>query len=365
MKNSFRFALIIWVSAFLLTSKHSLACTSFAFRSGECIVQAYNFDFPNIFAGHGFFNPSGLEKKSFNRNVMRKEFVGTPLTWKAEFASFSFSPVGADFPITGVNEAGLSVTLLEQKDLPGQSSNLSQPFVTEVQFVQYLLDTSHSLGSAIENAQKVRVVNSIVMGHYFVCTSQGCVILEYGPEGFRIFTPSAMAIENKTFRSSLQSLAESTDTTLNYERYKRAVALARNYSALGNDPLGYAYSGLETLTQPHTQWQIIYTLKENENPQFAFRLSNRNAANPVEIRAEINFEELKKSDGRQSFSLYKLAKEASELALEPHGRDQAKALLQEADRLIYPIRHFLEAYESENVKTNGQCSSTVRLLLPK
>jgi choloylglycine hydrolase len=177
------------------------ACTTFlAAREGEVVVGK-NYDW-DIGEGLVVTNQHGVAKQAI---VMRPG--DRPARWVSKHASVTFNQYGREMPNGGMNWAGLVVEVmwLDASVFPPSDD---RPAVTELQFVQYLLDTSATVAEAIARAREVRV--SLVHGkvHYLVCDRGGaCAALEFIGGKLVVTTGAAMPVKTLTNHTYAQSVA--------------------------------------------------------------------------------------------------------------------------------------------------------------
>ena len=127
-------ARFILVLAFLVARPSSQACTVFESPFAGDTRYAHNVDwydsFPNV-KGVLVMNPANLRKKG--------ELYGAPLKpaeWISAYKSLTFSIAGAEFPVSGFNEKGLSMMIWELAASKYPEASDPRPGVGVSQFVQ-------------------------------------------------------------------------------------------------------------------------------------------------------------------------------------------------------------------------------------
>lgn len=183
--------IFLCVSTLLLPSAPVFACTTASTpnlkKTGPIIVKSFDWD-----------NPDGLV--FINQPHMQKRAVGVENSafWQSKYSSVTFNQWGLNMPMGGMNEKGLVVEVEKVgtiKDYPEAKTQSGKKALNQLQWVQYILDNSHSLKSAVENAKKVYVVPSFSVTipgtkaikvfdidavHYQVCNKKGeCKSFEY------------------------------------------------------------------------------------------------------------------------------------------------------------------------------------------
>lgn len=248
----------------------------FAFDAAGEVYAAKNLDW---FAGQGylFVNKRGLRKESLRLGA------GPTIEWISRYASLTLSQTGLEFPWDGVNEAGLSVSLLQL--IPSRAPEDSRPALDQVQFVQYLLDTAANVPEALARAAKVRVGPPLLL-HYFLCDKGGaCAVLEYQngkaaayagselPQRALTNSPYPAAVSYfaavEKFRAREEYLADLNKDSL--ARFARA-AFWSNPAAPPASPAAYSFAALENLSQINKDWRTHWSLVlSHKAPAVAFK----------------------------------------------------------------------------------------------
>lgn len=162
----------------LLTNSSAQACTVFESPFVGDTRYAHNVDwytkFPQV-KGVLVLNPANLKKRGelFGANMPTAE-------WVSKFRSFTFSIAGAEFPVSGFNEKGLSMAILELAGSAYPPPSDSRPAFGISQFVQYNLDRSASLDEVAASGKVFRPYSPSMHMHYFVCEASGkCAVIQY------------------------------------------------------------------------------------------------------------------------------------------------------------------------------------------
>lgn len=143
--------------------------------------------------GKNYVWSHGYGRVFLNRkNMLKRALLKDPKTmkgvmWKAKYASLSFNQIAENFPVGGMNTEGLGVEiLLATAEFP-KSTDLEA--VSELQWIQYLLDTSSNVTEAIAQARKVDIVPIAGYSvHYHVCDKEGeCAVFEYKDGKLAVF----------------------------------------------------------------------------------------------------------------------------------------------------------------------------------
>lgn len=152
------------------------ACQTAMVPGSRSKVMGKNYIWP-LPHGRAFMNRKNMVKKALVRDEVRNK----PKEWTVAYSSLTFNQFAEDFPNGGINSAGVGIeVLLGPAQFPKEVAK-GKEAVSELQWIQYILDTSATTREAIENAGKVDIIplaNHAV--HYHVCDKAGeCAIFEY------------------------------------------------------------------------------------------------------------------------------------------------------------------------------------------
>ena len=242
------------------------ACTTFlAARDGEVVVGK-NYDW-GLGEGLVVSNKHGVGKQALTMRPGDR-----PARWVSKHASVTFNQYGREMPNGGMNWAGLMVEVmwLDSSVFPPPDD---RPVVTELQFVQYLLDTSATVAEAIKRAGEVRV--SLVHGkvHYLVCDRGGaCAALEFIGGKLVVTTGPSMPVKTLTNHTYAQSVAflrrhegfggrepipAGRGSLPRFVRASAKALVARHPVSL--DLPASAFAVLDSTAQgDYTKWRIVY-----------------------------------------------------------------------------------------------------------
>ena len=98
--------------ALTLAADAADACTTFCLRNGDQLLFGKNYDW-QIGDGQLLVNLSGRRKSA------DPEAHASPARWVSKYGSVTFNQYGREFPMGGINEAGLVIELMW---LDGQAS---------------------------------------------------------------------------------------------------------------------------------------------------------------------------------------------------------------------------------------------------
>jgi len=249
----------------------SFSCTTFCLKNREEIIYGRNLDFM-IGYGHVLIN---------KRNVTKKSLVQLPekqLQWTSKYGSLTFNQVGREFPYGGMNEAGLVIEQLwlDQTRYPKPDDRYA---FSELQWIQYQLDTSQSVEDVISSDSRVRVSDKAAAPlHFFVTDKKGEVAsIEYIDGVMEYNTSKTMpypVLANDSYRESVAYVQKpDTETDRNdptgftgssLQRFDRAAEMLEQVQSTDNN-IGYAFKILDQVSQKDfTQWSIVYNLSNME-----------------------------------------------------------------------------------------------------
>ncbi|MCB0403749.1 MAG: linear amide C-N hydrolase [Bdellovibrionales bacterium] len=230
--------------------------------------------------GRLFHNRIGMRKKA-----MLEDDSLEALEWVSKYTSLTFNQFAENFPIGGMNSEGLAVeVLLARADFPATTEKKA---VNELQWVQYLLDTSASVEEAMAKAKKVDIVPlSSSAIHYHVCDRTGdCAAVEYIDGELAIShkkedgvcplsvtnsratstrKPAFLEAEDLSFDSLDARLLPPAEMADHADTHLRGLlnTVGGTKSKSPAEEVADMYAALERMSgQP--QWQIVYELQNN------------------------------------------------------------------------------------------------------
>jgi choloylglycine hydrolase len=260
--------LLVVVAIVVLVLPHSPvdACTSFLLKGSKGPLMAKNFDW-DVAAGMLMVNPRGLAKTSLVPEGAK------PVRWTSRYGSITFNQYGREFPLGGMNEAGLAMEVLwlaetEYTD-PGERQAIGA-----LQWVQYCLDSFRSISDVAASSVELAISSNANL-HFIACDkSAECAVIEFLDGelvGRSSRTLPLPVLTNDPYNASLAYL----NRTLGYggdpispegpgslPRFARAArGLHEKRARPGENPVDDAFTILADVAQPtSTQWSIVYQL---------------------------------------------------------------------------------------------------------
>jgi penicillin V acylase-like amidase (Ntn superfamily) len=301
--------ILISIAAVLFSAEQQAsACTAFCLldKTKNEVVVAKSYDW---FIGHGhgaiYTNLQGTVRQAA---VLGQ--VGEPMKWSAKFGSLTLTQFGRGFPLSGINEKGLVVEVLQLDESQYNSSEKDKPFLNESEWIQYHLDSFERTKDVVDNISKIRVISAFRGAHYFVADASGeSAVIEF-LDGKAVAhygqTLPVAAITNNTYPDSLKFLNQnlgplggSTFGKSSEYRFQAAALATKNGLAENsNDIIQQAWKGLDaarvgglaldTVLEP-SQWNLVYNISKN-------RLFFRTRSMPTIKEIDLSKLKFKKSD---------------------------------------------------------------------
>lgn len=238
-------------------------CTVFHIRTNGLSVTGKNYDTPDPCGGRVYINKRDVKKTAILRPPDQ------PAQWRSQYGSVTFSQVGAEFPSCGINERGLVVeqTSLWNTLYPDPDA---RPAITELQWIQYMLDTCDSVDEVLAAAQQIRIAQETQRMQYFVIDRSGAQCLLVWILGklhlHRSQPDEPFAIANDMLETSRDyerihqgygGTRPVTKSDMSLDRYMVTVDTLRRIQTGGQLPDSW-FEVLDASAFCQTQWQILY-----------------------------------------------------------------------------------------------------------
>lgn len=158
------------VALVLASAGPAAATTAFALRGKSSQVVAWSYDAPTGSA-ELVLNRRGLVKRALVAEGVE------PVSWVSGYGSLTLNQLGADFPLAGINQAGLAVVALPLDDA-GYAPRSHRAEVDPLQWVQYCLDSFENVNQVVFSAEQYRISGPVGY-HFLACDGFGtCAIVE-------------------------------------------------------------------------------------------------------------------------------------------------------------------------------------------
>lgn len=241
------------------------ACTAFCMEHNNSFILAKNLDWP---VGEGILlvNKRGLIKEAFIKGPKK-------ITWTSRYGSVTFNQFGKEFPLGGMNEAGLVV---EELNAWGEVPEGEQFFkINEFQWVQFCLDNFSSISEVLRLKDSVITAPLFLNLHYILADKNNNVLIVEFYEGKSYFYSGNEIIypvlSNNHYRQSLNYIKNyrgfggdlETQSNFSGERFVK-VALALKNLVKNETVQEVAYNILDKVRQKDTQWSIVYNISKSK-----------------------------------------------------------------------------------------------------
>ena len=259
-----RTSLLVVVSALLvgLAAPPVDGCSTFLLNDGRRFVFGKNYDW-HIRSGMLIVNQRGMAKVSI------ADSGGNPARWTSRYGSVTFNQFGREFPIGGMNEAGLVVEVmwLEGSVYPAADDRAT---LDNLQWIQYQLDTAATVGDVLASDSRVRIVGGVPL-HYLVADANGnAATVEFLDGRMKAHTGLSLpvaALTNSIYERSLaygEQWPQGLGSTSSLDRFATAAAKTLAFADEPSpDARAYAFDTLSAVAQPgSTRWSIVYEIVE-------------------------------------------------------------------------------------------------------
>ncbi|MGG2199860.1 linear amide C-N hydrolase [Paenibacillus validus] len=216
-----------------------------------------------------YTNQRGLAKTAF---ILPPD---QPASWVSIYGNLTVSQIGKECPNGGMNEEGLVVeqTTLWQAAYPAPDE---RPAVSELQWIQYMLDTCATVGEVLEAASRVRIAQNQSHLHYMVCDKRGDrAIIEFLNGEMAVYKDASLpcpVMANSLYKETIRTRhepAEQEEATGDYEansmhRFRKADQWIANKFELPSISIEDAFEGLREMRRPDTVFSLVYDLNRME-----------------------------------------------------------------------------------------------------
>jgi len=247
----------------------AISCTTFCLDHGGRLVFGRNFDW-NVGDGLVIINKRDVAKTSI---LVALKQTNKALTWTSRFGSVTFNQSGCEFPLGGMNEAGLVVEsmMLDDTYYPRSDSRYA---IWSLQWIQYQLDNFSTIEEILASDSQIRIRGLGVPGlHFLVCDRRGKIAtIEFIQGKLVAHTSETMPVKvlsNNTYADCLKFWKEGEipkpDRNQSVERFIRAANMVENYDPIKKKRLvDYAFNILNKVEHDSylTQWSIVYDITD-------------------------------------------------------------------------------------------------------
>ena len=264
--------LIIFLFLSVIHSAPSLeACSTFVLKSGKNLVFGRNYDWG---IGYGYVMVN--KRNQIKRSDHSSEPSAKSVQWVSKYGSITFNQYGKEYPMGGMNEAGLVVEVMWLEETRFPSPDV-RPALDELQWVQYQLDTASSVKEVITSNLSIRISTSSAPLHFLVSDKTGeAATIEFldGKMAYHIAeTLLVKVLTNSTYEDAMEYLkshkgfggAKEIGFSRNsLDRFARAAHMLSSYEKSKDKGIvDYAFSILESVdNEGWTQWSIVYDVTD-------------------------------------------------------------------------------------------------------
>ena len=146
--------------------------SSSTFALPQSTFLGQNFDW-HVWHGQILVNKKNIRKRSLRMFDTDQSF-----DWVSQYGSLTFNQIALDHPMSGMNQAGLTVVASENFG-EGDAKAKKRLTINEYQWVQYQLDNYATLKEVIEHVNDIGISSLLQECHYMVCdASTQCAAFE-------------------------------------------------------------------------------------------------------------------------------------------------------------------------------------------
>ncbi len=265
LKNIFLPA-ILFIS--LLGFSPVYSCTTFCIHTNDELVFGKNYDW-TIGYGIVFVNKREVVKTAFTKK-------NTPANWVSKYGSVSFNQFGREFPMGGMNEAGLVVELmwLDETKFPDQDDRASVGGI--LQWIQYQLDNCETIAEVIETDKIISIPSGSIPVHYLITDKFGNTasieflegrLIQHSGETMKYTTLTndtyEKSVDNLKYYKEFGGMMDIVDDESSLSRFARSCTMLNSYSKdINGNAVDYGFEILNKVNQgEHTKWSIVYDIK--------------------------------------------------------------------------------------------------------
>jgi len=257
--------------AVCVTVSHAHSCSSFVFNNNSQLLFGKNYDWM-IEDGMLVINKRNMAKTAIT-------ISGTqPISWVSRHGSITFNQCGREMPSGGMNEMGLVIELMWLDDAEYPTAD-SRPTLTELQWIQYQLDTASNVQEVIASDSEVRIApDSMSHIHFLVCDSSGdCAAIEFLNGRMVTHRREEMPVTvltNHPYTASVEFLRQHLgfggENAIpggpdSLDRFVRIAAHKNDdLATTHNSAIEHAFNLLKDVVADNTKWSIVYDISARQ-----------------------------------------------------------------------------------------------------
>jgi penicillin V acylase-like amidase (Ntn superfamily) len=250
-----RYFVLVLIAILILQPRQSLACSVFAASDSRHV--AANYDWTER-GGLAFVGQSGVKKIAWPAQ-------DGSYSWLSRFATITTSQWGRDFPVQGMNAAGLVGFALNAPAVYPTSQD--KPHVSELQWLQVQLDSYQTIQEVEQNTHNLNILKLSGSLHYFFCDQTlECMVVEFRdghPQTTRLTMQDPRALTNSPIENAL-SMFDSFEQSTTSDDPK----LPQGYGSIARFIRAGWYSLHSSEDQSMTLWTSLRDLADLKTTQW-------------------------------------------------------------------------------------------------
>ena len=257
--------LFVFLIFVLVGAARGEACSAVASGERQGLLGA-NYDW-RARGGIVFESPRGQIKTAISPNTDQETMI-----WTSRLASLTISQFGRDFPMQGMNEAGLSGLVLMSQAAYPQSGALG--VVTENLWLQYQLDQYETVSEVVAHVADLGIEKLSATLHWFFCDrSSACASIDFIDGAASIHTGSSLdlrALTNSPYAAARLGYDEwalrQTQAPRGYDSIARFIRLAAisGQSGFGDERSSMTAALDQVSRAGFTAWQTVFDLAKRQ-----------------------------------------------------------------------------------------------------
>lgn len=260
-----RIIFLFFIVVVLLWPEFSSPCATFCFQHNGEWVYGRNYDWS---IEHCLII---VNKRSVKKTALTED---NPAQWISKYGSITFNQYGREFPLGGMNEAGLVIECLwlESTKYPQADSRFG---LSDLQWIQYQLDNFARVDEVIASNKDVRITVRSTPLHFLVCDRSGrAATIEFLDGTMVVHTREDLPVSvltNSTYENSAHFLevlkgdetSQVFDTAdYSLKRFVWAVQGVKGWdSETKGDPVDYAFEILNKVAVNVTMFRVVYDVE--------------------------------------------------------------------------------------------------------
>ena len=288
-----------------LSAHDPLCCSAFSLSSDSSNILGRNYDwyFGNCLI---MVNKRNISKKVFlcNNSIFSRRLIknvkmdiepeiipedSIVLSWISKYGSITFNQYGRGFPLEGMNEAGLVITLLQTSDTHYPIPDSRSP-VDIFTWIQYQLDNCASINDVIKTNNKIRIHSASIPVHFILSDRSGiCSVIEFIGDTLTSFSDTSLpytVLTNTLYLQSLKYYQLHWDGNIpnkksSFHRFSVIADMQERQNGRPDDT--YAFEILQSVSRNpngllcfflrlfqkeilamYTQWSVVYDIKNQK-----------------------------------------------------------------------------------------------------